>query len=106
MIVTQGMTANLSWKERKVSISTREIVAAIGAVVVLVTFCLVILYEVVNGKPITIPDALIALVSLITGVYYGQHAATNGAYAAGQVAQAKVASTTGTGDTKLSQPGS
>lgn len=66
--------------------SLREVVAAIIAGLVIIVFCLIILFQIVNGKPVVIPDSLLALVSLIVGVYYGQHASTNGAYAAGAIA--------------------
>ena len=71
----------------------REIVGALIALLTIAAFLLVILFDVVNGKSVSVPDALLVLVSLVSGVYLGQHAATNGAYTAGATAASAAAST-------------
>jgi hypothetical protein len=73
----------------------REVIAAVIAVIVIAVFCAIILIDVIRGSQVVLPDALLVLVSLVSGVYLGQHAATNGAYAAGVVAaQTAVTQTT------------
>ena len=60
-------------------ITLREIVAALLSFVLIITFCLILLYDVVNGKPVQIPDALLVIVSAVTGVYYGATTRAGGA---------------------------
>ena len=86
------------------NVNLREVVAAIIAALVIIVFCLIILFQIVNGKPVVIPDSLLALVSLIVGVYYGQHASTNGAYAAGAIAANTAAATVAEKNATTHQP--
>jgi hypothetical protein len=72
--------------------SLREIVSAVIATIVILAFLSIILIDVATGRPIVLPDALLVLVSLVSGVYLGQHAATNGAYQAGANAATTAAS--------------
>jgi hypothetical protein len=83
------MRESFGSREHNLKVSIREIVGASIALVTILAFLFIIIYDVVNNKNVTLPDALLVLVSLVSGVYLGQHAATNGAYVAGaQAAQA------------------
>lgn len=64
-----------------VSQLARDIAAAVIALLIMLALILVVLYDVVNGKPIQIPSELAIPASLIVGYFYGSHAATNGALA-------------------------
>jgi hypothetical protein len=86
------------------TVNARELVASLGAILVLLTFCLIIMFDVVNGKAVVLPDALLVVVSLVTGVYYGQHSATNGAYAAGILASSVAANTTAAANATANKP--
>jgi uncharacterized membrane protein YfcA len=66
-----------------VHVNIREIVGASIAVITICAFLFIVVFDVVKGQTVTLPDALLVLVSLVSGVYLGQHAATNGAYQAG-----------------------
>ena len=57
----------------------RDVGAVVLAVVLIVVFCLVVLYQVVNGKPINIPDSLLVLVSAVVAFFLGEHATSSGA---------------------------
>ncbi len=74
-------------------VQTREIVAAIIAAVLVLTYCLAVLYDIVNKIPYNVPDAFLAIVVSVVSYFFGQHAATNGAYAAGATAAQAAAST-------------
>lgn len=71
----------------------REIVAAFIAAILVLSYCLAVLFDIVNGKAYNVPDAFLALVVSATGYYLGQHASTNGAYTAGVSAAQTAAAT-------------
>jgi hypothetical protein len=76
------------------NVSLRELVGAIMASVFVVTFCFLVAFDIVTGKSYNVPDAFLAIVVSVVSYFFGQHAATNGAYAAGvTAAQAAAAAT-------------
>jgi hypothetical protein len=60
------------------SSSILQWVAAALAFVVVGTFCFIVAFDAVQGKPFIIPDAFIVLVSTIAGVLFGSRATANG----------------------------
>ena len=57
------------------------IASAVLGAIVLGTFCLLVVYETVNGHPETYKDAFLVLVSVVSGVLFGSHATANGTVA-------------------------
>lgn len=74
-------------------LNPRDFVIAAISIVLVVAFCFIVVYETVAGKPYTMPDAFLAVVISVVSYFFGQHAATNGAYAAGDAAASAAAST-------------
>jgi uncharacterized membrane protein len=75
------------------SAALREYVGALIAFVLVVTFCFIVAFDIVQGKPYSVPDAFLAIVVSVVSYFFGQHAATNGAYAAGVIASQTAAVT-------------
>lgn len=69
----------------------RDVVAAALALILVLTFCLVILYSVVNGKGVDVPPVLQDLVFAVTAFFFGTHANGNGADSARKSAAATAA---------------
>lgn len=82
----------------------REVVGAIIAAILVVTFCLIVLFDVVNKIAYNVPDAFLAIVVSVVSYFFGQHAATNGAYAAGVTAAQTAAATVVQSNVSSSQP--
>ncbi len=59
----------------------RDVAAAVIAMIIVLGLVLVVIFDVVNGKPVYLPPELSIPASLIVGYFYGSHAATNGALA-------------------------
>lgn len=85
-------------------VNLREIVAAAIASIFVITFCLIVLFDVVNRIPYNVPDAFLAIVVSVVSYFFGQHAATNGAYQAGAVAAQAAALTVLKGDATDTKP--
>jgi 4-hydroxybenzoate polyprenyltransferase len=58
--------------------SVLQWVSALLAFVVVGTFCFIVAFDAVQGKPFSVPDAFIVLVSTIAGVLFGSRATANG----------------------------
>ena len=87
-------------------VTLREIIAGILALILILTFCSVTLFQVVNGKPVQVPDSLLAIVSGVVGVYFGAATRAGGADAAANHITDALAAANGRGNAKPSQPGS
>ncbi len=72
---------------------SREYVAAVLAAILVLSYCLAVLFQIVNRIPYSVPDAFLAIVVSVVSYFFGQHASTNGAYAAGATAAQAAAST-------------
>lgn len=64
----------------------RNIGALFIALAVVITLCLIVLYDVSNDKPVAIPVELAAPATLIIGFFFGQHATVSGVNGAVQTA--------------------
>jgi hypothetical protein len=75
------------------TLNPRDLIIAIIAILLVATYCAAVLYGIFNGKGYVVPDAFFAVVVSVVSYFFGQHAATNGAYAAGDAAATAAAST-------------
>jgi hypothetical protein len=82
----------------------RELIAALIAFVLVVVYALAVLYDIVNRYQYNVPDAYLAIVVSVVSYFFGQHAATNGAYNAGQIAAQAVISAAGTPSATSDKP--
>lgn len=83
----------------------QEVTASIIAIVAVVGTFVITAYELVNGKPLSLPDYSGILIGAIVGAYFTNAASQNGARQAGQSAvQAAVAATKTNGTTTTTPP--
>lgn len=83
----------------------QEVTSALIAVVSVVGAFLIVYYELVNGKPITVPDFVGLLIGAVVGSYLTRVASVNGARQAGaSAAQTAVTQLRGNGGNTGSVP--
>jgi hypothetical protein len=71
--------------------SFRDLGAFIIALILVATFCSIVIVDTIQSKPLNIPGELLVLVSAAVAFFFGAHANANGAYGAQQTAAATAA---------------
>ena len=76
----------------------QQVTSSLIAILVIVGVFAIVAYQIVNGKPVNVPDFITLLVGAVSGAYFTHAAAVNGARQAGTAAaQTAIAAVNGKG---------